>query len=68
MRNMRKKILRLTRRRSEEARRYRHEHGDAGVRFSGSKEPCLAGLDIMSTVTTFVTKDLLLLEIQEIDE
>ena len=57
----------LKRDRSEEEKRRRHLYGDKGAKFSGGKIPSLDGGGIIGTVTTMVTKDLLLIEIYEND-
>ncbi len=55
----------LKRQRSDEEKARRRRFGDKGARFSGGKIPCLDGGDVMGTVTTMITKDLLLLEIYD---
>ena len=57
----------ITRERSEEERRRRHLHGDRGAKFSGGKIPKVDRGGVIGTVTTLVTKDLLLIEIYETD-
>lgn len=58
------KTMILKRQRSDEEKLRRHRYGDKGAKFSGGKIPCIGG-DIIGTVTTMVTKDILLLEIYE---
>lgn len=55
----------LTRERSEEERRRRRIHGDRGAKFSEGKIPKVDRCGVIGTVTTLVTKDLLLIEIYE---
>ena len=55
----------LTRERSEEEKFRRHLHGDKGARFSGGKIPKIDLGQVIGTVTTMVTKDLLLIESYE---
>lgn len=55
----------LTRERSEEEKLRRHLHGDKGARFSGGKIPKIDLGQVIGTVTTMVTKDLLLIESYE---
>ena len=55
----------LTRQRSEEEKLRRHLYGDKGAKFSGGKVPKFAPPHIIGTITTMVTKDLLLAEIYE---
>ena len=57
----------LTRERSEEEKRRRHLHGDRGAKFSGGKIPKIDRGGVIGTVTTMVTKDLMLIEIYETD-
>lgn len=52
----------LTRERSEEEKARRHREGDKGAKFSGGKVPKIDFGGIIGTVTTMVTKDLLLIE------
>lgn len=61
---MRIKILK--RGRSEEEKRRRHLFGDRGAKFQ-AKVPVFDTSGIIGTITTMVTKDLLLLEINEDD-
>lgn len=53
----------LTRERSEEEKRRRHLHGDKGAKFSLGKVPRIDLGGVIGTVTTMVTKDLLLIEL-----
>ena len=55
----------LTRERSEEEKQRRHLHGDKGAKFSGGKIPKIDLGQVIGTVTTMVTKDLLLIESYE---
>ena len=55
----------LTRERSEEEKRRRHLHGDKGAKFSGGKVPRVDCGGVIGTVTTMVTKDLLLIEMYD---
>ena len=55
----------LTRERSEEEKRRRHLHGDKGAKFSLGKVPRIDFGGVIGTVTTMVTKDLLLIELYE---
>lgn len=57
----------LTRERSEEEKARRHREGDKGAKFSGGKVPKIDFGGIIGTVTTMVTKDLLLIEYGEDD-
>ena len=57
----------LTRERSEEEKRRRHIYGDKGAKFSGGKIPKIDLGQVIGTVTTMVTKDLLLIESYESD-
>lgn len=63
----RKRTVILKRERSEEEKRRRHLHGDKGAKFSGGKIPCVDWGGVIGTVTTMVTKDLLLMEIYDED-
>lgn len=53
------------RERSEEEKLRRHLHGDSGAKFSAAKIPSLDWGGVIGTITTTVTKDLLLLEVYE---
>ena len=55
----------LTRERSEEEKLRRHLHGDKGAKFSGGKVPKLTPPHIIGTITTLITKDILIAEIYE---
>lgn len=55
----------LTRERSEEEKLRRHLYGDKGAKFSGGKIPKVSPPEIIGTITTFITKDTLLMEIYE---
>lgn len=57
----------LTRQRSDEEKARRHLHGDKGAKFSGGKVPKVDLGDVMGTVTTMVTKDILLIEYEDND-
>ena len=58
----------LTRQRSDEEKARRHVFGDKGARFSGGKVPKVDLGDVIGTVTTMVTKDILLIEYEDSDE
>lgn len=60
-----KRTLILKRERSEEEKLRRHLHGDKGAKFSKAKIPCVDFGGVIGTVTTMVTKDLLLLEVYD---
>lgn len=60
-----KKTFILTRERSEEEKLRRHLHGDKGAKFSKGKVPKLAPPRVIGTITTMVTKDLLIAELYE---
>lgn len=55
----------LTRERSEEEKLRRRLYGDKGAKFSGGKVPKLTPPRIIGTITTMVTKDLLIAEFYE---
>lgn len=57
----------LTRERSEEEKKRRHLYGDKGASFAGSKIPKIDRSGVIGAITTFVTKDILLIEIYESD-
>lgn len=57
----------MTRERSEEEKRRRHLFGDKGAKFSGGKIPRLVPPVVIGTITTMITKDILLAEIYEDD-
>lgn len=52
----------LTRERSEDEKARRHREGDKGAKFSGGKVPKIDFGGVIGTITTMVTKDLLLIE------
>lgn len=60
-----KKTFILTRERSEEEKLRRRLHGDKGAKFSKGKVPKLASPRVIGTITTMVTKDLLIAELYE---
>lgn len=62
---MKIKTFILTRERTEEEKLRRHLYGDKGAKFSKGKQPRLTPPDIIGTVTTLVTKDILLCELHE---
>lgn len=51
-----------TERRGEEKKRRRHLYGDKGAKFSGGKIPKIDLGQVIGTITTMATKDLLLIE------
>ena len=55
----------LTRERSEEEKKRRRLYGDKGAKFSGGKVPRVIPPFIIGTVTTMVTKDILLFEYED---
>lgn len=57
----------LTRQRSEEEKRRRHLYGDKGAKFSGGKVPKVDLGGVIGTITTMVTKDLMVIEYYEED-
>ena len=59
------KTMILTRERSEEEKLRRHLFGDKGAKFSGGKIPRLVPPVVIGTITTMITKDILLAEIYE---
>lgn len=59
------KTVILTRERSEEERKRRHLYGDKGAKFSGGKIPKIDMGGVIGTVTTMITKDILLIECYE---
>lgn len=59
------KTYMLKRERTEEEKARRRLEGDKGAKFSGGKRPCVDFGNIIGALTTMVTKDLLLLEIDE---
>lgn len=60
-----KKTYILTRERSDEEKLRRHLYGDRGAKFSGGKIPKVDRGGVIGTVTTLITKDILLIEIYE---
>lgn len=62
-----KMIAMLTRQRSEEEKRRRHKYGDKGAKFSGGKVPKVDLGGVIGTITTMVTKDLMVIEYYEED-
>lgn len=58
----------LTRERSEEEKKRRHLHGDKGAKFSGGKIPKIDLGQVIGTVTTMVTKDLMLIEMYDSEQ
>ena len=62
---MKKHTAILTRERSEEEKARRHKYGDKGAKFSGGKVPKIDFGGVMGTVTTMVTKDLLIIEMYD---
>lgn len=55
------KTVILKRQRSDEEKLRRHRYGDKGARFSGGKVPCIDGSGVIGTVTTMVTKRLVVI-------
>lgn len=55
----------VKRERSEEEKLRRHLYGEKGAKFSAAKIPSLDWGGVIGTITTMVTKDLLVLEIYE---
>ena len=55
----------LTRERSEEEKARRHLYGDKGASFSGGKIPKIDMEGVLGTLTTMITKDILLIELYE---
>lgn len=60
-----KKTMIMTRERSDEEKLRRHLYGDKGAKFSKGKVPKLAPPLVIGTITTFITKDILIAEIYE---
>lgn len=60
-----KNTMILTRERSEEEKLRRRLHGDKGAKFSKGKIPKLTPPEVIGTITTLITKDILLAEIYE---
>ncbi|MCF0243457.1 MAG: hypothetical protein HUK06_01690 [Bacteroidaceae bacterium] len=57
----------LTRERTETERQRRHLYGDSGAKFSKGKCLCLKKDNAAGTITTFVTKEMLVLVIEDED-
>ena len=55
----------LKRERSEEEKARRHIFGDKGAKFSKAKIPCIDRGGVIGTITTMVTKDLLIIELHD---
>lgn len=55
----------LTRERSEEEKARRHMYGDKGAKFSKAKIPKIDRGGVIGTITTMVTKDLLIIEMYD---
>lgn len=55
----------LTRERSETEKARRHLYGDKGAKFSGGKVPKIDLGGVIGTITSFITKDILLIEYEE---
>jgi hypothetical protein len=62
---MKIKTFLLTSERTEEEKLRRHLHGDKGAKFSKGKQPRLTEPNVIGTVTTLITKDILLCELHE---
>lgn len=60
-----KRTMILKRERSEDEKARRRQFGDKGAKFSKAKIPTVAPPLIIGTITTMVTKDLLLLEYED---
>lgn len=60
-----KECIIAKRERSEEEKLRRHLYGEKGAKFSAAKIPSLDWGGVIGTITTMVTKDLLLLEVYE---
>lgn len=56
----------LIRGRSEEEKKRRRLYGDKGAKFSGGKIPKIDMGGVIGTVTTMITKDILLIEYEDI--
>lgn len=54
----------IGRERTDEEKRRRHIHGDKGATFSKGKQMCILG-GVIGCVTTFATKDCLIMEIYD---
>lgn len=57
------KVMILTRERSEAEKLRRHLYGDKGAKFSKGKVPRLTHPEVIGTITTLITKDILLCEV-----
>lgn len=55
----------LTRERSEQEKIRRHFYGDKGAKFSLGKVPKIDFGGVIGTITTMVTKDLMLIEYED---
>ena len=55
----------IGRERTEEEKRRRHIHGDKGATFSKGKRMCVLMNGVVGCVTTFATKDCLIMEIYD---
>lgn len=62
-----KKTAILKYQRSDEEKERRRLHGNKGAKFSAGKVPCIDLKGVIGTITTMVTKDLLLIELYEKD-
>jgi len=60
-----KQVMIMTRERTDEEKLRRHLYGDKGAKFSGGKRPKLSPPLIIGTITTMITKDILIAEIYE---
>ena len=54
----------LKRERSEEEKLRRHLYGDKGGRFQ-AKVPCIDDTGVIGTITTLISKDLLLVDVED---
>lgn len=57
------KVMILTKERSEAEKLRRHLYGDKGAKFSKGKVPRLTPPEVIGTITTLITKDILLCEV-----
>jgi hypothetical protein len=55
------------RERTEEEKLRRHLYGDKGAKFSEGNQMCILG-DVIGTITTFATKDNLVVEFYELED
>ena len=62
---MKRSTFILTRQRSEEEKLRRHLYGDKGAKFSKGKIPKINRDGVIGTITTMITKDILLFEISD---